>query len=86
LNIEILTNTELLDLKGEPGRFSAKVRQQPRHIDLDKCTSCGECAKVCPIELPDEYQKNLSSRKAAYKSYAQAIPGAYAITKRGTAP
>ncbi len=28
----------------------------------------------------------MGNRKAAYKKYAQAIPGAYAISKRGTAP
>ena len=53
---------------------------------MSKCTSCGECAKVCPIELPNEYDQGLSRRKAAFKKYAQAIPGGYAITKRGTAP
>ena len=55
-------------------------------MDLSKCTSCGECAKVCPIELPNEYDQGLSRRKAAFKKYPQAIPGGYAITKRGTAP
>jgi heterodisulfide reductase subunit A-like polyferredoxin len=55
-------------------------------VDLSKCTSCGECAKVCPIKVPDDYNKGLCDRKAAYKEYAQAIPGAYAIRKRGTAP
>ena len=86
MNIEILTNTELLDLNGDPGRFTARVKQKPRFIDLAKCTSCGECAKVCPIALPDEYNEGLNDRKAAYKQYAQAIPGAFAITKQGTAP
>ncbi len=86
LNIELKTGTEIIGLEGEPGHFQARVRQEPRYIDTDKCTSCGECAKVCPIELPDEYDQGLSTRKAVYKKYAQAIPGAYAITKRGTAP
>jgi heterodisulfide reductase subunit A-like polyferredoxin len=86
LNIELLTNTELLSLTGEPGNFTARVRQNPRYIDLSKCTSCGECAKVCPIETENEFDKNLSKRKAAFKRYPQAIPGAYAIAKRGTAP
>jgi heterodisulfide reductase subunit A-like polyferredoxin len=36
--------------------------------------------------LPDEYNFGLASRKAIYKSYPQAIPGGFAITKRGTAP
>jgi heterodisulfide reductase subunit A-like polyferredoxin len=36
-----LTNTELLSLEGEPGRFKARVRRAPRFIDLAKCTSCG---------------------------------------------
>ncbi len=86
LNIELLMNTQLMDLSGSPGRFSAKIKQEPRFIDLSKCTSCGECVKVCPISVPNEYDKGLSTRKAIYKKYAQAIPGAYAISKRGTAP
>ena len=83
LNIELLTNTELLDLKGNPGNFSATVYQEPRFVDLAKCTSCGECTKVCPIALPNEYDEGLSERKAIFKQYPQAIPGAFGISKRG---
>ncbi len=86
MNIELLTSSELMDLTGEPGNFTAHIHQQPRYIDLDKCTSCGECAKVCPISVDNEYDEGLSERKAAFKKYAQAIPGAYGIEKRGTAP
>jgi len=86
LNIELLTNTELADLQGDVGDFRAHVVQQPRFVDLSKCTSCGECAKACPVELEDEYNEGLSTRRAAYKLYPQAIPGAFAISKRGTAP
>jgi heterodisulfide reductase subunit A-like polyferredoxin len=75
-----------LELEGEPGNFKARVRKQPRYIDLDKCTSCGECTKVCPVELPDEYQEGLALKKATYKQYAQAIPGAFAIDKGDKAP
>jgi heterodisulfide reductase subunit A-like polyferredoxin len=75
-----------LELNGDPGHFSAHIRQEPRYIDISKCTSCGECANVCPIEVPSEQDFGIATRKAAYKKYAQAIPGAYAISKRGTAP
>ncbi len=86
LNIELLTDTEILNLKGDPGRFTALVSQKPRFVDLAKCTSCGECAKVCPVSVPNEYDKGLSERKAVYKQYAQATPGAFAISKSSTAP
>jgi heterodisulfide reductase subunit A-like polyferredoxin len=75
-----------LDLKGKAGRFTARIRQEPRFIDLSKCTSCGECIKVCPVDLPNEYDEGLSVKKAAYKKYAQAIPGAFAIQKTDNAP
>jgi heterodisulfide reductase subunit A-like polyferredoxin len=81
-----LTQTELLSLEGDPGHFTARLKRQPRYVDLDKCTSCGECVKVCPIQVGDEYNEGLNARKAIFKRYPQAIPGAFAITKRGTAP
>jgi len=36
--------------------------------------------------LPNEYDQGLSDRKATYKKYAQAIPGAFAVHKTDTAP
>jgi heterodisulfide reductase subunit A-like polyferredoxin len=36
--------------------------------------------------LPNEYDQGLSDRKATYKRYAQAIPGAFAIQKLDKAP
>ncbi len=81
-----MTQTELLSLEGGPGHFTARLQRRPRYVDLDKCTSCGECVKVCPIRVADEYNEGLSVRKAIFKRYPQAIPGAFAVTKRGTAP
>ncbi len=53
---------------------------------MQKCTSCGECVKVCPVNLPNEYDEGLSEKKATHKLYAQAIPGAFAIQKADKAP
>lgn len=86
LNIELLTLTEVEDVAGEPGNFKVTLREKPRFIDTDKCTACGECAKVCPIEIPNLFDMRLREKKAAYKLYPQAMPGAYAIEKKGTAP
>jgi heterodisulfide reductase subunit A-like polyferredoxin len=38
------------------------------------------------VDLSNEYDEGLSTKKAAYKKYAQAIPGAFAIQKTDTAP
>jgi heterodisulfide reductase subunit A-like polyferredoxin len=81
-----LTNSELLNLDGQQGRFTARVKKKARYVDLAKCTSCNECANICPVELPNEYDEGLATKKAAYKKYAQAIPGAYAIQKADKAP
>jgi heterodisulfide reductase subunit A2 len=86
LNIELLTNTELLEVEGEEGNFTAKVRENPRFVDLLKCTSCGECTKVCPVDVPSEHNQGMAPRKAIFKQYEQAIPGGYGISKRSTAP
>ncbi|HLB49874.1 MAG TPA: FAD-dependent oxidoreductase, partial [Anaerolineales bacterium] len=86
INIEILTNTEVLGVEGEAGNFTARLRRKPRYIDPLKCVGCGDCEKVCPIVLPDEFNEGLAPRRAAYRLYPQAIPAAYAIEKKGVAP
>jgi heterodisulfide reductase subunit A len=79
LNIEILTNTDLVNLEGEPGNFKAKVYKRARYVDESKCIACGRCADECPVKVPSEFDGGLGIRKAIYKMYAQATPNAYAI-------
>jgi heterodisulfide reductase subunit A-like polyferredoxin len=85
-NIEILTKSELIDVQGEAGHFTARVRHHPRYIDMDKCVGCEECVDVCPVIIPDRFNEGLSKRHAAYKLYPQAVPNAVAIEKLGIAP
>src|SRR5512136_78113 len=86
LNIGILTATDVEGISGEPGNFSVRLHQHARFVDTAKCTGCGDCAAACPIIRPDEFNALLSTRKAIYKRYPQAIPNAFAIEKRGEAP
>jgi heterodisulfide reductase subunit A len=80
-NIEILTNTHILGVEGEAGDFTVSLRQEPRYVDPLRCTNCGKCAQVCPVELPNAYQLGMTKRKAAYKIAARATPDAYCIDK-----
>ncbi len=80
-NIEILTNTRILEVAGEAGDFTVALRQEPRYVNIERCTSCGRCAEVCPVELPNEYQLGMTRRKAIYKLAARAAPDAYCIDR-----
>ncbi|MGZ3512403.1 MAG: FAD-dependent oxidoreductase, partial [Thermodesulfobacteriota bacterium] len=86
LNIEIITNSELVSLEGEAGYFKAMIRKHPRYVEMSKCTSCNDCTEVCPILLPNEFNEGLDQRKAIYRPYPQAVPNTFLVTKRGTSP
>ncbi len=86
LNIELLTNSELMSLDGEAGNFRARVFKHPRFVDLDDCTGCGECAEVCPVNTISVFDEGLVQTTAVYKPYAQAFPNAFVIEKNGTPP
>jgi heterodisulfide reductase subunit A len=85
-NIILLTYSEIEEISGFVGNFKVKIREKARYIDLGKCTGCGECAKVCPVEIDSEFNEKLGKRKATYISFPQAIPNKYTIDKRGYPP
>jgi heterodisulfide reductase subunit A-like polyferredoxin len=85
-NIEILTNTEVEEVKGEAGNFSVRMLRNPGYIDPNACIACGECTKVCPVIVRDKFNEGLSLTRAVTKLYPQAVPNAFAINKRGIAP
>ncbi len=77
--IQLLVNSELEDVTGFVGNYRARVRRRARHVDASACTSCGECEKVCPVVVPDEFQQGLSSRKAIYRPFPQAVPASFTL-------
>lgn len=86
LNIELITDSEVVDLAGEAGTFAATIRTKPRFIDVDVCNGCSKCAEVCPVPINNPFDLGLGEARAAHKLYPQATPDAYAIEKRGVAP
>ncbi|MBN1755433.1 FAD-dependent oxidoreductase [bacterium] len=85
-NIELITNADIEALEGSPGNFGVKILKHPRFVDLDKCTGCGECAKVCPVTVPSEFDELIGERRAIYKPFPQAFPNAYIIDKKERPP
>jgi heterodisulfide reductase subunit A len=80
-NIEVMLSTELASIEGEPGKFQVTVRTGRSAIDPEKCMGCGECAKVCPVEVPDPFNKGLTRRKAVYLPTPHAIPNPFVIDR-----
>ena len=78
-NIELMSYSEVEDISGYVGNFQARVRKKARYVIESECTACGDCVPVCPIVRPDEFQMGLSTRRAIYIPFPQAVPSAYLI-------
>lgn len=72
--IEVLTGAEVRRVRGADGRFEVELGVRPRGVDPAVCLGCEECAKACPVELPDPFSAGLSTRKAIGLAYAGCLP------------
>ena len=80
-NIEILSNTDLINVVGYAGDFTVTLRHRPTYVDAERCINCGLCEGVCPVSLPSPFQVGLAVRKAVYKMAPRALPDAYVVDK-----
>lgn len=77
--ITIHTLSEVVQVKGYVGNFDVKIVKKARYVDIKECTACGDCARACPVVRPDGFNVGLSSRKAIYSPFPQAVPSAYVL-------
>jgi heterodisulfide reductase subunit A len=78
-NITLLTLSEVKKVTGYVGNFHVQVLKRARYVQEDECTACGDCIKDCPVTVPDEFNMGLSTRRAIYSPFPQAVPSAYLV-------
>lgn len=78
--IKLYTMAEVSDISGETGNYKVNIKLKPRFVN-DQCTSCGECAAVCPEKRKNEFNYGLDETTAIYLPYGNAYPPTYVIDK-----
>ncbi len=77
-NLNILTNSRVVGVEGVPGNYKVTIEKKPRYVN-ENCVLCDKCTTVCPVEVPDEYNAKLKTRKAIYMNIPNVHPPVYVI-------
>ena len=85
-NIEILTKSQVVGVSGFVGNFKVSIRQEPRYVSLEKCTGCGDCQPVCPVQVVSKFECGLTTRHPISRAFPQAIPNTFSIRRTGQPP
>ncbi len=79
-NIKLFTGAEVISSSGSIGDFNLKVNIKPRYVnnvcDHEKFQ---KVIDVCPVEVPDEFNFNITNRKAIYHNFPSEYPHAAVI-------
>ncbi len=86
-NIRLFTGTDLVSLSGTVGDFKTKVKIRPRFVSpackTDENPELRQrlqlAMEACPIEVADDFNFNITKRKAIYNSFDSEFPHCPAI-------
>ena len=78
-NVSLMTNTEVVNVKGFVGNFEVLVLKKARYVDEAKCVGCELCVKVCPVKVPDRFNEELGQTRAISIYSPHAVPKVAAI-------
>jgi heterodisulfide reductase subunit A len=74
---------EVEEVQGEAGDFTVSMKSQPRGVDPERCIGCGLCTETCPVEVSDDFERGLGSRKAIYLRHPLLPSNLYSIDWAG---
>ncbi|MFW6128257.1 MAG: FAD-dependent oxidoreductase [Halobacteriota archaeon] len=77
-NIHLYTNAEVESVDGFVGNFEVEVQVNPRYV-VSNSFHIDKAIEACPIEVPDEFNYGITTRKAIYYPYPNAYPELPAI-------
>jgi quinone-modifying oxidoreductase subunit QmoA len=79
-NIKFLVSSKVEEINKEKDGtgYKVKIRQKPQYIN-DNCTVCGECAKVCPEDRPNDFNYDMDTTKAIYLPAISTFPLKYTV-------
>jgi heterodisulfide reductase subunit A len=79
-NVTIFTGAEVVSNVGSIGDFKLKVKITPRYVK-DKCDrgKLQQAIDACPVVVPDEFNFNITSRKAIYHNFPSEYPQAAVV-------
>lgn len=73
-NLRILTNSEVIQISGKTGDFQLIIKTNPIYVEAERCSLCGRCIEVCPVEKPDERYLGFTVRKQIRLPLSTAYP------------
>src|SRR5664280_527396 len=86
-NVTVFTGSEVGEIAHtRGGAFHATVHRKPRFVDESLCTGCRQCELACTVAVPDQFNGDMVSRRAAYIAFPQAVPQKALIERAGTSP
>lgn len=72
--ITLYPQSRVTRVSGRPGNFLVEILEQPRCVDMSKCSGCGTCMEVCPVIVPSPWNLGLKPGKAIGLVFEQAVP------------
>jgi len=82
-NITLYTGAELISNAGNIGDFKIKVKITPRYVK-ENCIDdeLQKAISVCPVVVPDDFNFDITNRKAIYRNYPSEYPQLPAINMK----